>query len=98
MRRPVRVRLAIPAVLALTALGACPHDDDDDASTGASATEGGDDCEIAEQDECESHPACMWGVDVEFCVIDCSQLADAQTCEQATFCEWIDAACEHHAT
>jgi len=94
-----RTRLALPTVLVATTLATavgCP----DDEPTGAASEDTDDDreCRIAEEDECEAHPACMWGHEVEFCVVDCSQLDDQPTCEQATFCEWIDAACIHHAT
>jgi hypothetical protein len=99
--RPAR-RLVIPAVLASALVGAsaCPQESEDDTAAEASAATEGDapECKIADEAQCDDHPACMWATDVEFCVVDCSQLDDAQTCETARFCEWFEDTCEHHVS
>lgn len=104
MPRSAGVRARVPAWLGAIALGlgsACPDEGESttDPTAGDDAVDTGEvpDCMIADEGDCAAKDGCTWSTQVEYCVVDCAQLGDPETCETADFCEWTDDACVHHA-
>ena len=84
-------KLAIPAVLAVSAVAVavgCPSDDASETS-GATGSQDVPDCpSLEDQPACGAEYGCVWYPDLELCVVVCVFVEDEATCDEQRFCYW----------
>ena len=91
-----RSKLALPAVLAASAIAVgCPSDDTGGPTTQGSESGGTTDAQelpdcpsIEDEALCPEEPGCIWYPDLALCVVDCTIIEDQATCDEQGFCYW----------